>query len=155
MLNPSSVLSHAGGPIAAAIAVLIRDGKVLLVRRANPPDAGKWGFPGGKIELGESIEDAALRELYEETGVRGQALGAFTALDMKDTGDDGTLRRHFVLIAVRCCWVSGEPQAADDVLEARWFKLAELDTVTAPMSFGVADVAHLGAAASRRLPGRY
>ncbi|MEN7538812.1 NUDIX domain-containing protein, partial [Aurantiacibacter flavus] len=54
-------------PIAATIAVVLREGQVLLVRRANPPDAGRWGFPGGKIETGETIEQAAIRELYEET----------------------------------------------------------------------------------------
>ncbi|MFX6119029.1 NUDIX domain-containing protein, partial [Acinetobacter baumannii] len=57
-------------PIPATIAVVLRDDRVLLVRRANPPDAGRWGFPGGKIERGETIAEAAIRELMEETAVQ-------------------------------------------------------------------------------------
>ena len=54
-------------PVAAAIGVVLRDDQVLLVRRANQPDAGKWGFPGGKIEPGEPVQAAAAREVVEET----------------------------------------------------------------------------------------
>nr|WP_205520603.1 NUDIX domain-containing protein [Propylenella binzhouense] len=55
-------------PVAATIAAVFHEERILLVRRANPPDAGRWGFPGGKIEAGEPIETAAVRELFEETG---------------------------------------------------------------------------------------
>lgn len=131
----------AARPIAAAIAVVIQDGQVLLVRRANPPDAGLWGFPGGKIDVGESIQVAAIRELHEETGVRGEARCIFTAVDAFDRSEHGEIRRHFILIAVLCHWLSGEPVAGDDALEARWFDLASLDKADLAMSFGVHDVA--------------
>ncbi len=62
-------------PIVATIGVLFKDEKVLLVRRANPPDVGRWGFPGGKIEHGEAIKDAAVRELYEETSIVSKSMG--------------------------------------------------------------------------------
>ena len=136
-------------PIAATIAAVIRDGHVLLVRRANPPDAGKWGFPGGKIEEGETILDAALRELLEETGVKAEALRVFTAVDAFDRDEGGTLRRHFILIAVLCRWVSGEPVAGDDALDARWFRLEELDTSDLALSLDVAEVARQAAVLTR------
>lgn len=140
----SAVSSIVPRPIPATLAVVIHDKRVLLVRRANPPDAGLWGFPGGKIDLGETIEAAAERELFEETGVRGQALDIVTAVDAFDRDDngdnEGDLRFHYILIAVRCRWLSGEPIAGDDALEARWFALDELESADLVMSFGVVNV---------------
>src|SRR3712207_5134811 len=124
-------------PIPAVIAVVIHEDRTLLVRRANPPDAGLWGFPGGKIEFGETVADAAIRELREETGVRAEAQGVITALDILVPSDDGGVRQHYILIAMRCRWISGTPLAADDALEARWFPIAALDPETLPMSADV------------------
>jgi mutator protein MutT len=132
-------------PVAATIAVVIRDGDVLLVRRANPPDAGKWGFPGGKIDLGETIEAAAVRELLEETGVCATAHRVFTAVNAFDHDAAQGLRHHHVLVAVLCRWVSGEPVAADDALEARWVQLEALDKRHLALSLNVAEVAHQAA----------
>lgn len=128
-------------PIAAVLAVVLRGAQVLLVRRANPPDAGLWGFPGGKIERGETLPQAALRELHEETAVTAQALAPFTALDAFDHGPDGALRRHFILIAVLCRWHSGEPVAGDDALAARWVDLAALREGDPTLSKDVATLA--------------
>lgn len=133
-------------PIAATIATVIRDQQVLLVRRANPPDAGRWGFPGGKIEPGETISDAALRELFEETGTKAEAERIFTAVDVFEHGGDGAFGRHFILIAVLCRWISGDPVAGDDALEARWFDLEALDGDDIVLSLDVARVAHEAAA---------
>ncbi|KAF1045847.1 NUDIX hydrolase [Xylophilus sp.] len=133
-------------PIAAALAAVFRHGRVLLVRRANPPDAGRWGLPGGKIEPGETIVDAAVRELREETGVQARAEHVFTAVDAFDRDAGGGLRRHFVLIAVLCRWTAGEPAAGDDALDARWFDLAELDDAGLALSLDVAAVARQAAA---------
>ena len=133
-------------PIAATIAAVFHDGKILLVRRANPPDARRWGFPGGKIEFGESIENAAVRELLEETGIHGRAKRVFTAVDVFDHLRDGRLDRHFVLIAVLCEWISGAPVAGDDALEAKWFRLEELGNPGLALSFDVAKVAGQAAA---------
>ncbi len=133
-------------PIAATIAIVIRAGTVLLVRRANPPDAGRWGFPGGKIERGETLHQAALRELKEETGVDATALRAFTAVDAFDHAADGSLRRHFILVAVLCEWVDGEPVAGDDALDARWFDLDRLSKTDLALSMDVVEVAAQAAA---------
>ncbi|HYG44936.1 MAG TPA: NUDIX hydrolase [Bordetella sp.] len=133
------------GPIAATIAAVVRNGHVLLVRRAHAPDAGRWAFPGGKIGLDESVHDAALRELYEETRVRAHAVQVFDARDVHDRDAQGGLRRHYILIAVLCRWIDGEPVAGDDALEARWFPIASLDRQDLALSFGVADVARQAA----------
>jgi 8-oxo-dGTP diphosphatase len=135
-------------PIPAVIAVVIRNGWTLLVRRANPPDAGLWGFPGGKIEFGETVKDAATRELLEETAVHAEAQDVLTTLDVlvRDTGGD--VRQHYILIAVQCRWISGEPVAGDDALEARWFPIAELDPDTLAMSVDVDVIARRAHVAS-------
>ncbi len=112
---------NTGQPIAAAIGVVLRRGEVLLVRRANPPDVGRWGFPGGKINKGETIAAAATREVFEETGVRVEARQVFTAVDVFDRREGGRLHQHFILLAVLCNWLEGVPTAGDDALEAAWF----------------------------------
>ncbi|OSQ41811.1 NUDIX hydrolase [Thalassospira sp. MCCC 1A01428] len=132
-------------PIAATIAVVIRNDQVLLVRRANPPDAGKWGFPGGKIEQGEKLADAALRELKEETGISADILRVFTATDAFEQDEHGHIQRHFILIAVLCRWNHGEPMAGDDALEARWFPISNLATSGLELSLDVTEVAQQAA----------
>ncbi len=133
-------------PIPATIAAVIKDGAVLLVRRANPPDAGLWGFPGGKIDYGETIEQAAVRELFEETGIQAEAGPVFNSVDVFDRGPEGEIRQHYILIAVLCRWVAGSPIAGDDALEAAWHPLANLGGAALAMSFGVAGIAHQAAA---------
>ena len=141
-------------PIAATIAAVFHEERVLLVRRANPPDAGRWGFPGGKIEAGEPIETAAVRELFEETGIRGQARRVFTAVDAFDRDEHGNLKRHFVLVAVLCDWIAGDPVAGDDALEAQWFRLEDLDDARLALSLDVGKVAHLAAEIAKQKGGQ-
>lgn len=143
MSDPSMSAARPGRvrrPVPATIAVVLKDNAVLLVRRANPPDAGYWGFPGGKIDFGEGIEVAALRELYEETGVRAEVQSVFTAVDALDRADDGAVREHYVLIAVGCRWIWGTPRAGDDALDAAWFDVDTLNPSELVVSFGVMDV---------------
>ena len=93
------------------------------MRRANPPDQGRWGFPGGRIEPGEAVAAAARREVSEETGVTIEPVAPFTTIDVIERDADGRLQHHFVLIAVLCRWIAGEGAPADDALEAAWFTL--------------------------------
>lgn len=130
-------------PIPAVIAVLVRGDEILLVSRKNPPDVGLWGFPGGKMEFGESLEQAAVRELFEETGVHGVAQQVLTALNAYDHDAQGELRQHFILVAVQCAWQSGEPVAADDAEDAGWFRLQALTDGTLALSQDVLEVAHM------------
>ena len=124
-------------PIPAVIAVVIREERALLVRRANPPDAGLWGFPGGKIEFGETVRAAAIRELLEETGVHAEAQDVITTLDILVPDPSGVVHQHYIMIAVRCRWISGEPIAGDDALEAGWFPVIDLEYDRLAMSADV------------------
>ncbi|MBW7984884.1 NUDIX hydrolase [Enterobacillus tribolii] len=132
-------------PVAATIAVVVHNDRVLLVRRANPPDAGLWGFPGGKIQAGETLSAAALRELHEETNLIAEAGPVLTTLDALDYAANGQLRHHFILVAVlcRCCHGETKIRAGDDALEARWFVTSDLMREPPPLSEGVLDVLRL------------
>jgi len=136
-------------PVPAVIAVVLRGDHILLVCRKTPPDAGMWGFPGGKMEFGETIEQAALRELHEETGIVAEAEGVLTVLDSFHRDDDGALTHHFILPAIACRWISGEPVAADDAAKAEWVPLAELCNGERELILAVDKVAALAAEAAR------
>lgn len=146
--------SPATGPVPATLAAVVHQDRILLIRRANRPDAGRWAFPGGKIRPGETIHAAAHRELREETGVQCQALHIFDALDVFDREPSPTPPSypHFILIAVLFQWQSGSAQAADDALDARWFTEAELDALEVAHSLDVRGLARraLALAASCR-----
>lgn len=106
-------------PVPAVGVVCFRGDEVLLIRRGQPPRLGEWSLPGGRIEWGEAVEAAALRELLEETGVVAELGGLVAVVD----GLFG--ERHYVLIDYVARWVSGEPVAGDDAAEARFMPLAE------------------------------
>ena len=114
-------------PIPAVASVVIHNDNVLLVCRSQEPNKGRWGFPGGKIEIGERIEEAALRELKEETGVRAKAGKKLTAFDVIVRDEKQQTHFHYVLIPVLCHWLEGEAIAASDAAAAEWFSIAELD----------------------------
>lgn len=134
-------------PQVAVLAVTRRGGRLLLAQRRNPPDALKWGFPGGRVELGETVVEAAQRELAEETGVVGAPRGVLTALDSIFRDPEGRLQFHFVLIVVLLDWRSGEGAPADDVAAVEWLTLDDLLRGDRPMSRDVVAVARLALAA--------
>lgn len=113
-------------PLPAVLAMVARDGRVLLVRRNKEPRPEKWGFPGGLLEVGETVADGACRELAEETGVVAEALGVEDVVDVITRDEDGRVKHHYVLTCVRCRWQAGEPVAASDAVEAGWFTLDDI-----------------------------
>lgn len=138
----------AARPVAAVLAILRREERLLLVRRANPPDQGLWGYPGGRIEWGEDFAAAALRELDEETGIQADRPELLTVLDFIERDPGGHLAHHFAMIAVACRWRAGEGVAADDALETGWFSLADIERLGARASAKVDMLARLALGAT-------
>jgi len=102
------------------------DRRVLLIRRGQPPLLGEWSLPGGVLECGESLRDAAVREAREETGLlveTGEMLGVYERVIR---GDDGRVRYHYVLIDFLCHPVGGDLKAGSDAADVRWFTRNEL-----------------------------
>src|SRR5947207_71965 len=109
---------YPGRPIVAVRAVVLRaegsDTRALIVQRAQQPNAGRWGFPGGVLELGETVTAGAMRELLEETGIAAKPAGILDVHDAITRDADGRVQFHYLLIAVRGIWQSGEGDPADD-----------------------------------------
>lgn len=114
-------------PLVGVGAVVLRGDDVLLIRRAKPPRAGEWSLPGGLQKLGETVFEAAAREVQEETGVTAEPLAILDVVDLIEyEGDraDGRVRWHYTLIDVVAAWRAGEPRAAADAAEAIWAPVA-------------------------------
>src|SRR5579862_3586797 len=95
-------------PMVAVLAVVLRGEEVLIVQRAQQPNAGRWGFPGGVLELGETVFHGAMRELREETGIVAEPAGILDVHDAIQRDADGRVQFHYTLIAVHGVWRSGE-----------------------------------------------
>jgi len=110
-------------------AVVIRDGKVLLVERERDPGKGQWAIPGGSVEIGETLQAAAEREILEETGIVIRAGEPVHVFDLIEKDKTGALKFHYVIVDLQSEYVSGEPIAADDAKDARWLAPADLDSL--------------------------
>jgi 8-oxo-dGTP diphosphatase len=113
-------------PLVGVGAIIIANSRVLLVKRAHPPIQGQWSIPGGALELGELVRDAAVREAREETGLivePGDLLGVY---DRVLRHSDGRVQYHYVLVDFLCRPVGGELHAASDAAEVRWFTPEQL-----------------------------
>ena len=115
-------------PVPAVGVVCLRPpGEVLLIRRGKPPGAGGWSLPGGRLEWGEGLRDAALRELREETGVEAEMLGLIDVVDGRfDPDPQGRPTHHYVLVDYAVRWRAGVPRAGDDAADARFVPLSDL-----------------------------
>ena len=113
-------------PVPAVSALVFRDDSVLLVKRRDEPSQGLWSPPGGSLEMGETVAQAATREVREETGVVVRPMRVVDVRDMILKEPAGTVRWHYVLVGVLCEYVSGDPFAASDAENARFLPLREL-----------------------------
>ncbi len=107
-------------PRVAVGAVIFHDGKVLLVRRGHAPSAGKWAIPGGRVELGESLQAAAEREVREEMGITVSAGAPIYAFDLVEKDATGRCLFHYVIVDLLAEYLGGEPHPGDDASDARW-----------------------------------
>ncbi len=116
-------------------AVVRRGGEVLLIKRANPPQAGRWSIPGGRVEAGESLHDALRREVLEETGIRVDVVRFIEVVERVSVG------HHFVILDYLAAPTdptdAAGPQAATDAAEARWVPVHDL--VSYDLSDGLLD----------------
>ena len=110
-------------PFTAALAICRRGGKLLIAERykAGSTFSGKWGFPGGMQEVGETILEAASRELKEETGIDADPVRVFDAFDVIGKEDDGRVRAHFCLVCVLLDYRAGEATPIEDATKLGWF----------------------------------
>ena len=111
-------------PIPAAAVAAFSRGRILLIRRGAAPNRGRWGFPGGGVDLGETLEDAARREALEETGLAVRLGGVLAVKDLI-VREGGKVRFHY-LIVVFLAKAGGSPRPGGDAAEARWFTTREL-----------------------------
>jgi ADP-ribose pyrophosphatase len=117
---------YPGLPQVAVGAIVFHAQRVLLVRRAKPPAAGEWAIPGGRVDLGETLQQAAQRETLEETGVSVRAHEPVFTFDLIERDPDGAVQFHYVVVDLMADYVKGTPQPGGDAADARWVSPAEL-----------------------------
>jgi ADP-ribose pyrophosphatase YjhB (NUDIX family) len=115
--------------VGVAAVVWNRDGQFLLIRRTKEPRRGQWSLPGGRLELGETLEEGARREVREETGLEVEILGLAGVAELIDDRAAGAEGLHYVLVDFSARVVSGVAVAASDAAEATWFDFRELADV--------------------------
>ena len=114
-------------PIVGVGAVIVENGRALVVRRGTEPLKGQWSIPGGVVELGETLRQAAVREAKEETGLEVEAGEVLEVVDRIMHDPQRKIQYHYVLVDFLCRRISGEARAAADASELRWITPAELE----------------------------
>jgi 8-oxo-dGTP diphosphatase len=131
-------------PFIGVGAVIVENERALLIRRGTAPLLGEWSLPGGVLECGESLRDAAQREALEETGLTVEASEMLGVYERIIRADDGRVRYHYVLIDFLCRRVSGEMKAGSDAAEVGWFRGEELPVLN--LAYDANDVVRKGLA---------
>ena len=114
-------------PRVAVGAVVFKEDKVLLVLRGKPPAEKQWSIPGGCVELGETLQEAAEREITEETGIVIHAKKPIYTFDVIERDEDGHIRFHYVIVDLAADYVSGELRAGDDAVDVSWISHKDLN----------------------------
>jgi len=122
----SDIRTYPQRPYLAVSAAIIRDGKILVVRRARRPALGVYTFPGGAVEVGETLAEAVAREVLEETAlsIEPVALAGHREAIIRDK--QGQVERHFVILCFAARWLAGETQLNEELDDARWADPAEI-----------------------------
>lgn len=140
----SDVRTYPQRPYLAVSAAIVRDGKVLVVRRARKPALNLYTLPGGVVELGESLEDAVVREVREETAlaIEPVALAGHREVIVRDA--QGLIERHFVILCFSARWLSGAIRLNEELDDARWLAPAELSALRTTEGLGAIVAAAIG-----------
>lgn len=117
---------YPSAPRVAVGALVIHDGRVLLVKRGKAPSRGMWAIPGGSIRLGESLKAAAARETLEETGIVIRPGDTLYTFDVVQKDPDGAVRFHYVIVDLAGEYISGDPTPGDDAVAAAWVAPGDL-----------------------------
>ncbi len=125
-MNSESARIYPVVPRTGVGAMVIKDGKILLVKRGVEPNKGLWAIPGGMLKLGETMRECAAREILEETGVIVAIGECVYVFDLIERDETGKIKFHFVVVDFTALYVAGEPKGADDAEEAGWFGSEEL-----------------------------
>jgi ADP-ribose pyrophosphatase YjhB (NUDIX family) len=107
-------------PFVAVGTIVVRDGCVLLARRGKEPSYGLWSLPGGAVDLGEGLKNAAARETREECGIEIEITDVLEVVERMVRDPDGRVQFHYVIVDYLARWTSGELVSSPEVLEARW-----------------------------------
>ncbi len=118
-------------PVVGVGGVLVHEGRVLLIRRGKQPLYGRWVVPGGTVELGESLAEALVREMREETGLEVEPLELLTVFDRIEREAE-RVAYHYVIVDYLCRFRSGEARAGSDALDVAWARPHELDAYDLP-----------------------
>ena len=122
----SDVRAYPDRPYLAVSAAIIRNGKVLVVRRARKPALNLYTLPGGAVELGETLHEAVTREVREETALTIEPIALAGTRDVIVRDAQARIERHFVILCFAARWLAGEPKLNEELDDARWLKPAEL-----------------------------
>ena len=122
-------------PLVGTGALILKGGGLLLVKRGAQPGFGKWSVPGGLVELGESVEDAMVREVKEEVGFDVEVVKLTDVVDTITLDNNGRVQYHFVVVNFLARIIGGELRTATDILEARWVPVEEVEKRNLTSSF--------------------
>ena len=117
-------------PLVGVGAVILEQGLVVLVKRRFPPLAGEWSLPGGRLEVGETLQEAVVREAREETGLFIEPADLLGVYDRLVRDDTGRVLYHYVLIDFLCRRLAGELRAGGDADDAHWFSQEEIGQIS-------------------------
>jgi len=120
---------YPSGPVASVGVIVLRGKEVLLVRRGQEPSRGLWSTPGGVIELGETLREAARREVREECSIEVEPGEVIEVVERIFPDENGRIRFHYVLIDLAARYLAGEARPASDILECRWVRAEELESL--------------------------
>jgi 8-oxo-dGTP diphosphatase len=137
-VSANSTRRYPARPVLGVGALILEQDRVLLVERGREPLAGYWSLPGGVVEAGERLEDAIVREVFEETGLAVRTGAIATVFERIIPDAAGTCEYHYVLIDFYCTIEGGELRPGDDSRSVKWFDVSALSDL--PMTAGTREV---------------
>ena len=135
-MNPAAPRSYPARPFLAASVAVFRHGRVLLAERAVPPGARCFSLPGGIVETGETLGEAALRELREETGVEAEIVGFNDHVEVIERDAEGRVAAHFVVASFVGRWIGGEATTGPEALRTVWIAPDRIDGLATTPQLG-------------------